>query len=227
MSSISQHGKPLLPAEGKPSREDIAHGLVVGIVGGIASGKSEISRILESMGASVFNADQIGHRLLNREDIREKIVKLFGNECLDARGAVDRKFLAKCFFSGPSDRLSQLEAILHPVIFQEAKQAIEAVRENGTQSLLVLDAPLLIEAGWQSLCDKIIFIDTPLKMRLANIQSRGWSEQELVVREKTQLALEVKKQFATDIIPNKGSLEDLQAELLGLPWLAKLIAPNS
>ncbi len=197
-------------------------GIIVGVIGGIASGKSEVSKLLEEKGAAVFPADAVGHRLLGRPDIREKIVDLFGSSCLDANGVIDRKQLAKVFFSGPSDQLTQLEAILHPVIRQQAMEAIEAFRKDRSKPMLILDVPLLIEAGWESLCDKIIFVETPLEIRIANAKRRGWSEQELFAREGTQLPLDKKKESATDIVRNVGSLEDLRNNLLKLPWLAKL-----
>ena len=197
-------------------------GLVVGVIGGIASGKSEVSKLLEAKGASVFNADAAGHRLLTRPDIRQKIIDIFGVGCLDENGVIDRKHLAKSFFSGPSDQLSQLESILHPVIRQQAVEAIEAFRKDRSMPMLILDVPLLIEAGWQSLCNKIIFVDTPLEVRLANAKRRGWSHQELLMRESTQLPLDKKKGYATDIVQNIGSIQDLRNNLLELPWLARL-----
>jgi len=196
--------------------------LVVGVIGGIASGKSEVSKLLEAKGASVFNADAAGHRLLTRPDIRQKIINVFGVGCLDENGVIDRKHLAKSFFSGPSDQLSQLESILHPVIRQQAVEAIEAFRKDGSMPMLILDVPLLIEAGWQSLCDKIIFVNTPIEIRFANASRRGWSNQELLVRESTQLPLDKKKGHATDIVQNVGSIQDLRDNLLELPWLARL-----
>jgi dephospho-CoA kinase len=197
-------------------------GIIVGVIGGIASGKSEVSKLLEEKGAAVFPADAVGHRLLGRPDIREKIVDLFGSSCLGENGVIDRKQLAKVFFSGPSDQLTQLEAILHPVIRQQAMEAIEAFRKDRSKPMLILDVPLLIEAGWESLCDRIVFVETPLEIRIANAKRRGWSEQELFAREGTQLPLDKKKESATDVVPNFGTVEDLRNNLLKLPWLAKL-----
>ncbi len=197
-------------------------GLIVGVIGGIASGKSEVSKLLEEKGASVFPADAVGHRLLGRPDIREKIIDLFGVGCLDENGVIDRKHLAKVFFSGPSDQLTQLEAILHPVIRQQAVETIEAFRQDRSKPMLILDVPLLIEAGWESLCDKIIFVDAPLQIRIANARRRGWTDQELFARERTQLPLDKKKESATDVVQNVGSVQDLRNNLLKLPWLAKL-----
>lgn len=197
-------------------------GLIVGVIGGIASGKSEVSKLLEEKGACVFPADAVGHRLLGRPDIRERIIDLFGVGCLDENGVIDRKHLAKVFFSGPSDQLTRLEAILHPVIRQQAVEAIKAFRKDRSKPMLILDVPLLIEAGWESLCDKVIFVDAPLEIRLANAMRRGWSDEELFARERTQLPLDKKKESATDIVQNVGSVEDLRNNLLKLPWLAKL-----
>jgi len=223
MSNIPQQNPAEFPFQTSVSAIERQNGLVIGVVGGIASGKSEIAKILKEYGAVVFSADNVGHRLLNRSDIRLKIVEIFGEGCLDSEGLIDRKYLAKCFFSGPSDQLSRLEAILHPVIRAEAIQAIDDFRSHRNHSLLVLDAPLLLEAGWHALCDKIIFIDTPIEIRLANVRSRRWEDRELIAREKTQLPLEAKRAYASDILDNSGSLTDLRDKLLGLPWLAKLL----
>lgn len=194
--------------------------IVVGVVGGVASGKSEVASQLVLLGASRINADELGHALLvNDETIKKKVVRLFGPSILNASQQVDRKKIASLVF-GNDERskklLEGLEAILHPAIRCLAEERLAKLRKQPSIPMVVLDAPLLIEAGWASLCDEIIFVDTPLERRQHLASLRGWSVDELAKREAAQLSLPEKRAAATRVILNDGDIEELRKKTEGI-----------
>ncbi len=185
---------------------------IVGIAGGIASGKSKVAELLAKRGAIVINADRIGHALLDEEAIRERIQTSFGNQIIDARGKIDRETLGKLVFgndANAAEHLKALEAILHPAIRQEAKRRIEVARKAGAE-MVVLDAPLLFEAGWDVECDDVVFVDTPDDIRLERATHRGWTRDELRRREDAQMPISEKRARSTIVVSNGGSLEELE-----------------
>lgn len=196
--------------------------IVIGIIGGIASGKSEVTKILVGLGAFAIHADKIGHELLEDFEIKSLLQERFGSEIFDSAGNVIRSELAKIVFQTTSKENSsktELESILHPRIRKLAEEQIEAIKKSGSKRLIVVDAPLLIEAQWNSICNKILFVDTPDAMRIHFAASRGWNQEELQRREQNQLSLDIKKRYATDIIINDGSVQLLEARIKALPWL--------
>jgi dephospho-CoA kinase len=197
---------------------------VIGIVGGVASGKSAVTDLFKQLGARIVSADEIAHRVLCEPDIVESILQTFGHEVLqtshpshlDTR-VIDRKKLGRLVFGpGAESRRKQLESIVHPRIRQIAKQELESYQHQPDCAMVVLDAPLLIEGGWLPFCQKLIFIDTPEAMRKSFAMQRGWTEQEWQQREAAQLSLNEKRQHASDILQNEGNLEQLKSKLVQL-----------
>jgi dephospho-CoA kinase len=192
------------------------HPIVIGIVGGIASGKSEVAKALEALGAVRIDADQIGHGLL-RDDraVLEAVVALLGPSILDEQGAIDRRQVASRVFGDDEvsrKRLSELEAILHPAIRQQVESQIAQWKKEPSFSMIVIDAPLLIEAGWKPLCDELIFVDAPIDLRERLSAERGWSPDELARRESAQMSLAQKRAAATYVIDNYGSIDELRSK---------------
>ncbi len=158
------------PSSGEPcSRGRWKHGSipVIGLIGGIGSGKSLVSRQLEGFGAAVIDADAVGHALLGVPEIRAQIVEQFGRGVLEGPDAdsymdsrIDRRALGKIVFADPAARRA-LEAILHPLMRGRFLEEIDRAVHGGAAGLVVLDAAILLEAGWDDLCDRIVFIDTP------------------------------------------------------------------
>lgn len=188
--------------------------IVIGIVGGIASGKSEVANQLVLRGAERIDADELGHSLLaNDETVKHNVVRLFGPSILDASKQIDRKRIASLVFGSDvrsKELLDDLEAILHPAIRRLAEERLAAIRKQANVPMIVLDAPLLIEAGWDSLCDEIIFVDTPLERRQHLASMRGWSSDELAKREAAQMSLAEKRARATMVVLNDGDVEELR-----------------
>lgn len=183
---------------------------MVGLVGGIASGKSQVGKMFESLGGLVIDADKLGHEVLQRPSVASHLGQLFGNEILDDQGQVIRRAVGKLVFGEDAEsatRRNQLEQIVHPLIHSEALKRLADVRSSPKPpTAVVIDAPLLLEKNWAPLCDVILFIDTPDAVRMERATKRGWSRQHFEARERSQLSLEKKRKAATHIV--SGTLDE-------------------
>lgn len=197
---------------------------VVGLIGGMGSGKSLVASLLEAKGAHVLDADSIGHTLLNQTPARDEVVSRFGPDILkrDRSGLpldppeIDRAILGKIVFSDPPS-LKALEAILHPRMRQTIEKAIARDARKQEPSVLVLDAAVLLEARWHTLCDLVVFVEAPVETRQARLlASRGWSPEMLAARESSQFPLNDKKKRADFVIENSGDQAALADAVSGL-----------
>lgn len=192
--------------------------LVIGICGGIASGKSVVTSQLEKLGAAVIRADLIGHQVLQLEEVRNALVDRFGSPILAPETMeVSRHALANLVF-GDHEQAKQnrlfLEALTHPRIRQTIFETLEGWLSQATPlRAVVLDIPLLLESGYAPQCDEIIFIRTPLEQRLQHAAQRGWSESQYQARESAQMPLVEKEKRSTVIFENRGTLADLQSQV--------------
>lgn len=190
---------------------------IIGLVGGIASGKSFVAEILEQLGCERIDADRIGHQVLDNPMIQYSLRQSFGSEIFSDSGSVNRGQLGRMVFGSQSEaveRRARLEEIIHPAIRAAAIQQIRRLREQSRPPIaIVVDAPLLIEAGWENMCDWIFFIDTSNETRRQRALQRGWSEDHWRDRERTQLGLDQKKQSATHFIPGDTEPEALSRHL--------------
>jgi len=194
--------------------------LVIGVVGGIASGKSQVTRLLGEMNATIISADEIAHRVLREPDVIDALVNVFSNEILSETGrhpvgsrVIDRKKVGSLVFGDSADcqtKLKKLEAIVHPRIRQIARSELETLKSDASVRMIILDAPLLIEGGWLPFCDRVIFVDSPDALRKQRAMERGWTAQEWSDRESAQLSLSEKRLHATDVLDNDGTLEQLK-----------------
>ena len=181
---------------------------VIGIVGGIASGKSTIAGMLGSLGASVIDADKICHRLINTKAIAKKITERWGNHILVEQGRIDRYTLGKIVFAD-KEELSALNKIIHPVAINRIKSKVARLKEKSTTMAIAIDAALLVESNLIDVCDIMIFVDTEKKTCKARVQnSRKWSLDEITRREKFQGSLRQKRKIADIIIHNNQSQTD-------------------
>ncbi|NBU76629.1 MAG: dephospho-CoA kinase [Planctomycetes bacterium] len=152
--------------------------LVIGVTGGIGSGKSSVARLLAECSGIVVDADQIAHEALRQPEILGRVVAQFGTTVIGPDGAIDRKRLGKIVFSAPEKRVA-LEAIVLPWIRGRIHLELSAARARTDCRIVVLDAPLLIEGGWTDHVDVMIHVDSSFSSRLARVQDRGWDESEL------------------------------------------------
>ncbi|MEJ7591575.1 MAG: dephospho-CoA kinase [Planctomycetaceae bacterium] len=182
---------------------------VVGIVGGVGAGKSSVVRSVSGLRLFVIDADRIGHELLLTGDICQKLCDTFGNEIFNETGQVLRNRLAEKVF-GDSDELinnrNRLNEILHPAIRSEIHCSIKQAPQD--VDAIILDAALLLEAGWADECDAVIFIDTPVNLRQQRAAAnRGWSMEEFQRREASQWSLLQKRQNAQFVVDNSGPVK--------------------
>ena len=188
--------------------------IVVGILGGIASGKSFVTKTLESLGAVVLDADRIGHQVLLRKSVREMIHQTWGKQVFDSRGEVDRAKLAEIVFD-PTDpeQLTRLEKITHPLIEQQLQLEIRQADENNTAPMLVLDAPVMVKAGWYQFCDEIVFVETTKTNRWQRARQRGWTREMFDNREAMQTDIETRRKLNTVVIDNNGDREQTRRQV--------------
>jgi dephospho-CoA kinase len=188
---------------------------VIGILGGIASGKSFVAEEFARLGAGVLDADRAGHEVLRLPWVEDAARARWGNRVLDADGQIDRSRLAEIVFAdSPQGRRERtfLEQLVHPSIARLLQQQVEEMAAAGTV-VAVVDAALLLEAGWDTLCEELIFVEAEKKTRLARAATRGWTEEEFNAREAAQQSLDFKRSRAVAIIDNSGSPEQTQAQV--------------
>jgi len=184
------------------------HPKIIGITGGISSGKSTIGRMLASLGSEYIDADEMCHRLFLVQELKNKIVERFGNTVQDIYGKIDRLKLAEIVFQDKTC-LDDLCSILHPIVVERIKSKITEIEKQGRRKAIVIDAALLEESDLSSICDFIIFVNTSRDRRLERSKiSRHWKEEELDKRERFQMALEDKKRKADYIIDNNFTVDN-------------------
>lgn len=183
--------------------------LVIGLVGGIGAGKSRVAAVLGTMGYIVVDADRDAKAALDRPEVRDALVRWWGKGVLNAEGRIDRAAVAKIVFADPPQR-TRLEELVHPLVKAKRADLVERAASEGRAGV-VIDAPLLYEAGSDAECDVVFFVDAPRAVRLERVASRGWSEAELDRREKAQLPLEDKKRRADIVVSNAGDQAALEA----------------
>ena len=184
---------------------------VIGLVGGIGSGKSAVGEMLAELGCFVSNSDAAAHACLRDPSVISLLQERWGDRVAVVDGTPDRSAIARIVFGDESER-EWLESVLHPMINRRRRRELESLDVD--VSGFVIDAPLLFEAGIDAECDAVLFIDSHLEHRLDRVvTSRGWSKEDLLSRESRQLPLDQKRDRATDVIPNDGSLNDLRAHV--------------
>ncbi len=186
---------------------------VVGVIGGVASGKSEVTETLRGLGACILDADQIGHQVLRIPAIREQVGQRWGDAIRSVDGEINRRALAAIVFDpARPDELPALERITHPEIEKRIRDHLRQVADH--DGVLVLDAPVMIKTGWYRLCDLLLFVDCPRTMRSEFARARGWDETMLDSREASQASLERKRELATHTIHNHGTLKELREQVV-------------
>jgi dephospho-CoA kinase len=187
--------------------------LVVGLTGGMGSGKSLVAAELARRGARVVSGDRLGHEALKQPDVRARVVERWGPAVLDGAGEIDRRKLGAIVFGEVQERRA-LEALVFPVIERGIHDAIAAAQRDPEVRLVVLDAAIMLEAGWDGACDRLLFVDAPREARLQRLaDQRGWSAKEVDTRENAQMSLEEKKGRADYVLDNSGPPEQLAQQV--------------
>ncbi|GIW97364.1 MAG: dephospho-CoA kinase [Pirellulaceae bacterium] len=176
---------------------------VVGLTGGVAAGKSWLANELQQRGATVIDADAIGHQVLRRPLVIRSLANSLGPQIVDSAGQIDREKLASLVFG--SDEMSTLrrrllEMTVHPAIQADVIRAMRRALRSPSVPMIVIDAPLLLEARWGRMCDHIVFVDAPRSVRQHRALRRGWSAEQFAARESAQMDVEQKRRAADFVL---------------------------
>ncbi len=185
---------------------------IIGILGGIGSGKSTVAAEFAKLGCKVIDADKIAHELLDEPAVKAKVVGLFGRTILDSEGKIDREKLADVVFAD-AQKLSLLNEIIHPLVLQRAEELIKQYDRQNQVKAIVLDMPLLVEVGWDKRCDKLIFVVCEQKLRLDRAKKLGFDKNQVKIRENFQISLDNKANLADNTIENNSDFSVLARQV--------------
>lgn len=186
---------------------------IIGIIGGIASGKSTVAAEFAKLGCAVIDADEISHNILQIKEIEKKLVERFGEKIRKPDGTIDRNEVAQIVFSD-KQKLSFLDDVLHPLVLERSQELIEQYNRDPQVKAIVLDMPLLAEVGWEKHCDKVIFIrcDQPKRLQRAS-KKANFNEKQFKNREKFQISLDSKLSIADNTINNNSDFSALAKQV--------------
>jgi len=186
---------------------------VIGLTGGISSGKSTVSQFLAELGAVIIDADKVGHEVFKPDsEAWREVVAAFGKQIITTNGAIDREKLGEIVFSN-SEARARLNQIMHPRMYDSVKTRLDEYRRQGA-GIVVLEAPLLLEAGWTSLVDEVWVATASEATVLKRLRERtGLSEKESLARIRSQLPTEKRVKHADVVINTDCGLEELKAKV--------------
>jgi len=186
---------------------------VIGILGGVCSGKSTVAKEFAKLGCVVIDTDKIAHELLEKKDVAEEVVAAFGRSILDSSGKIDHKKLADVVFADAGKLLS-LNEIIHPLVLEWAEGLIRQYNRQNQVKAIVLDMPLLVEVGWEKRCDKLIFVECKWQLRVERAKKMGFfDENRLKIREKFQISLDNKANLTDNTIDNNSGFSALAKQV--------------
>jgi dephospho-CoA kinase len=186
---------------------------VIGLTGGIGSGKSTVAQFLAELGAVIIDLDKVGHEALQQEEVRGQLVRKFGKDILNVSGEVDRTRLGKLVFNN-REALARLNRIVHPVIDNMVNARIEEYRRKGVE-VVVLEAAAMLEAGRASQVDELWVALAPEKVVLQRLSERnGYSGKETRARIDSQMSSEERIRHADVVIDSDCTLDELKVRVL-------------
>ena len=182
---------------------------IVGLTGGISSGKSTVSSYLKQLKIPVIDADEVARKVVepNSQGAKE-IKKAFGSDVFEEDGTLNRQKLGELVFSNAENR-QKLDELLQPLIKIMILEEIEEYRQKG-EKMIVLDLPLLFEKQYEELCEEIIVVYVPKELQLERLMKRNqYTKQEALSRIDSQLSIEEKRKRATVLLDNQGTIQQL------------------
>jgi dephospho-CoA kinase len=210
----SQHVHPLKEESHTPRRR----APVIGLLGGVASGKSFVAGQLVNLGAVLLDADRAGHDVLREAEVKAALRQRWGEGVFGADGEIDRRAVSRIVFApspaGPPE-LEFLEQVTHPRITERLRRQMAEAAAAGAPAV-ALDAAVMLRGGWDRLCDTVWFVDAPRAARIERAGQRGWSEAQFAAREAAQESLEEKRRRAAAMIDNSGSPRETARQVRAL-----------
>ncbi|MDD5225709.1 MAG: dephospho-CoA kinase [Candidatus Omnitrophica bacterium] len=183
--------------------------LVIGLTGGFGVGKSSVAQRFKNLGAEVIDADDIAHAAMKKgSPVFDPIIELFGEALHPGGKKMDREILAEIVFND-SKRRKELEAIIHPYVYEKIKEKLEA----SDRKVILVEVPLLFEAGFETLCDKVVTVTCNSTIKMKRLTNKKFTEQEVRARERAQMSEALKAQKANFIIDNSKSIYQTQREI--------------
>jgi dephospho-CoA kinase len=191
--------------------------ITIGLTGGIGSGKSTAAKILAEVGAPAIDADKVGHEIYQPGvPAYRELINAFGEEILAPDRTIDRRKLGPIVFADPA-ALKRLNAIVHPKMFARMGEMVAAMRRGGETRPIVIEAAILIEANWQPLFDEIWLVTAARERVIERVErDRGLKPEQTEARIRAQLSDEERRKYATSVIRNDGTLEELRAAVTRL-----------
>jgi len=179
---------------------------IIGLAGGIGSGKSTVAELLGEMRCLVLSADEHVRDAYRDPAVVARLRQWWGDSIADPSGELDRKAVARIVFEN-SEEKKRLENLVHPIVAVKRNEAMRAAADDAQVLAYVWDIPLLFEVGLAGQCDAIVFVEAPFEQRLERVKStRGWDEAELLRREKLQVPLDNKRQMSNYILKNTADV---------------------
>lgn len=186
---------------------------IIGILGAIGSGKSSVAKEFGKLGCAVINADELAHKQLKNDDIKQQIRQNFTDQAFDDQGNVDRARLAELAFEDQQN-LEKLNSIIHPPVIAEVKKRIKHYSSNSDIKAIVLDLPLLMEVSWEKKCDFLVFVEVSEQLRASRMAQKSiFLQKNAKKREKFQISLDKKRQIAHYIINNNSDFRELSRQV--------------
>lgn len=190
--------------------------ILIGILGGIGSGKSLVSGELARLGAVILDGDRMGHLVLEEKEVRDVLRERWGEAIFREDGSVNRREIAKRVFGDAPDakqELKFLEAVTHPRIGKRLFAELERLRSEGKVKIVVLDAPVMTKTGWHKKCDRLWFVECPKVERVKRVAARGWTAEQLEAYEAAQDSLEWRKSLCDTVIDNSGDQDATRVQV--------------
>ncbi len=186
---------------------------VIGILGGIGSGKSTVATQFAKLGCAVIDADKIAREILDNKDIINTISAEFGADVVLADGTINRLKLAQKAFES-TEKAKKLNAIVHPPVLERCEQLLAQFLKDASVPGVVLDMPLLVETGWDGRCDVLVFVDCPQTVRFRRAAAqKHLSTAQIKKREKFQISLDKKRNIAQYNVKNNSDVSDLAEQV--------------
>ena len=186
--------------------------IVVGLTGGVGTGKSTVARLLATHGAVVLDADALAHEALEPERPPARAIgRLFGRDIVNADRTINRAKLGRRVFASAAAR-RRLEAIVHPYVYRRIRQDLRRLRRDGAR-VVVLDVPLLLETGGRTLADVVVVVTATPAVQRRRLKARGWSAREVAQRRRAQWALSRKIALADAVVENSNGLDNTRRQV--------------